>query len=184
GQITGTVKDTSGAVIPQAKVTVTNQGTNITRDTTTTDSGDYTMTFLPVGVYSVTAEKQGFQLAKRSDIQLNVADVIRIDLELAVGATTQTVEVHAPAVALETETAAVSHLVGQRQVVDLPLNGRSFLQLLFLGSGAVETTGEQGQMRKGQGDAISINGSRPTSNNFMLDGTSITDTALNTPSVV
>jgi hypothetical protein len=74
--------------------------------------------------------------------------------------------------------------VSQKQVNDLPLNGRNFLSLLFLGNGAVTTNGEQGGMRQGAGDAISINGSRPTSNNYLLDGTTNTDTSLNTPAVV
>ena len=90
----------------------------------------------------------------------------------------------ASGVALDTETASIGQVVTQRQVNDLPLNGRNFTQLLFIGAGAVETTGEQGQMRQGAGNAISINGSRPTSNNYMLDGTSNTDTALGTPAVI
>src|SRR6202022_79667 len=81
-------------------------------------------------------------------------------------------------------SAAVSQVVSQKQVTELPLNGRNFLSLLFIGNGAVETSGEQGSMRQGAGNAISINGSRPTSNNYMLDGTTNTDTSLNTPAVI
>jgi hypothetical protein len=184
GQITGTVKDTSGAVVPEVKVTLTNQLTGLTRETTTSASGDYVFALLPIGVYSVAAEKPGFQLARRSDIQLNVADVIRVDLELVVGAVTQTVEVQAAAVTLDTETSAVTQLIGQRQVNELPLNGRNFMQFLLLGAGAVSTSGEQGSMRQGKGDAVSINGARPTSLNYMLDGMVNTDVALNTPSVI
>ena len=109
---------------------------------------------------------------------------MRIDLELEVGAVTETVEVRAATVAIDTDTSTVGHMVTTRQVTELPLNGRNFLQLLFLGGGAVETTGEQGTMRQGVGNAISINGARPTSNNYLLDGTANTDTALNTPAVV
>jgi hypothetical protein len=184
GQITGTVKDPSGAVMPGVKVTLTSQLTAMTREVTTSASGDYVFPLLPVGVYSVTAEKQGFQLAKQSDIQLNVADVLRIDLELAVGAMTQTVEVRASALAMDTETSAVTQLIGQRQVNELPLNGRNFTAFLLLGAGAVTTGGEQGAMRQGKGDAISINGARPTSLNYMLDGLVNTDVALNTPAVI
>lgn len=184
GQITGTVKDASGAVMPEAKVTLSNQLTGLSREATTGGSGDYTFTLLPVGVYSVTAEKAGFQLAKQTDIQLNVADVIRIDLQLAVGQVTQTVEVRATAVALDTETSAVSQLIGQRQVNELPLNSRNFVQFLLLGAGAVQTHGEQADMRVGKGDAISINGARPTSLNYTLDGLVNTDVALNTPAVI
>src|SRR5438034_4592612 len=184
GQITGTVKDTSGAVMAGAKVTLTNPQTNQTRETTTSAAGDYVFPLLPVGVYSVTAEQQGFRASKRSDITLNVAQIIRIDLELAVGEVTQTIDVQATTAAIDSETAAVGATVTQRQVTELPLNGRNFLQLLFLGNGAVQTSGEQGIMRQGAGDAISINGSRPTSNNYLLDGTSNTDTALGTPSAI
>jgi hypothetical protein len=135
-------------------------------------------------VYSVTAEKQSFQLAKRTDIPLNVAHVIRVDLELAVGAVTQSIELKSSAVAPETESSAVTQPMGQRQVNELPLNGRNFMNFLLLGAGAVQTTGEQGSMRQGKGDAISIDGARPTSLNHMLDRMVNTDTALNTPSVI
>lgn len=184
GQITGTVRDSSGAVLPNAKVTVTNQGTRVTRDTVSTGSGDYTFTLLPVGTYTVSAEQKGFSKAEQSDIRLNVDQVQRVDLTLSVGATTETVTVQAPAVAVETETSSIGQVVNERQVTQLPLNGRSFLDLLFLGAGAVQTNGEQGSMRAGEGNAISINGSRPTSNNYLLDGIVNTDTALNTPAVV
>jgi hypothetical protein len=184
GQITGTVKDTSGAVVAKVKVTVSNQLTGATRDVATSDSGDYVFPLLPVGVYSVTAELQSFRGAKHTNIQLNVDQVVRIDLELRPGDVSETIDIQAGGVALDSETASIGQVVTQRQVNDLPLNGRNFLQLLFIGAGAVETTGEQGQMRQGTGNAISINGSRPTSNNYMLDGTSNTDTALGTPSVI
>lgn len=184
GQITGTVRDPSGAVMSNVKVSVSSQLTGLNRQAATNTTGDYVVPLLPVGLYSVTAEQAGFRAAKRSDIRLNVDQVVRIDLELEVGAVTETVEVRAASVAIDTETATVGHVVTQRQVTELPLNGRNFLQLLFLGGGAVETTGEQGSMRQGVGNAISINGSRPTSNNYLLDGTANTDTALNTPAVV
>ncbi len=184
GQITGTVKDASGALVPNAKVTLSNQQTGLTRDARTSETGTFTFPLLAVGVYSVSAEQQGFRTAKRSDIQLNVDQVARIDLDLSVGATTETVNVEATAVSIDTENAAVGQVVAQKQISDLPLNGRNFLQLLFIGNGAVTLSGEQGGMRQGVGDAISINGSRPTSNNYMLDGTTNTDTSLNTPAVI
>jgi len=184
GQITGSVRDATGAVIAGVAVTLTNQLTGVSRKTTTNDTGAYTFPLLPVSEYSVTADQKGFRAAKRSDINLNVDQVVRVDLELQVGEVTETVEVKETAVAIDSETAAVGQVVSQKQVTELPLNGRNFLQLLFLGNGAVTTNGEQGSMRQGAGDAISINGSRPTSNNYMLDGTTNTDTSLNTPAVV
>ena len=183
-QVTGTVTDSSGAAMVQVKVTVTNDQIGLTRETRTGDAGNYAFPLLPVGSYSLTAEQPGFRLQKRSDIRLNVDQVVRLDLRMDVGSVTETVDVKAAATFIDTETSAVGQIVTQRQVTDLPLNGRNFLQLLFLGNGAVETNGEQGSMRQGAGNAISINGARPTSNNFLLDGTSNTDTALGTPSAI
>ena len=184
GQITGSVTDSTGAVVPDAKVSLTNQQTGLTRETTSNESGAYTFPTLPVGIYTVSAEKQGFSVVRRTDIQLNVDQVVRIGLQLTVGTTSETVNVQANAIAIDTETAGVGQVVTTRQVTQLPLNGRNFLQLLFLGNGAVETNGEQGTMRQDAGNAISINGSRPTSNNYLLDGTSNTDTALGTPAAI
>ena len=184
GQITGTVQDASGAVLAKVKVTASHQLTNQSRETTTSESGTYVFPLLPIGVYSVTAEHQGFRTAKQSNIQLSVDQVVRVDMDLTVGEVTDVVEVQAGAVTLDTETASMGQIVSQRQVTQLPLNGRNFLQLLFLNGGTVETNGEQGGMRQGAGNAISINGARPTSNNYLIDGTSNTDTALGTPSAI
>ena len=115
---------------------------------------------------------------------LTVDQVQRVDIALDAGNVTETVEVQASAQVLDTGSASVGHTITEKQVTDLPLNGRNFLQLLFLGAGAVETTGEQGGMRQGVGNAISIMGARPTSNNFMIDGTANIDTSLGTPAAV
>ena len=105
-------------------------------------------------------------------------------MQLAPGSVTETVEVVSNALALDTGSASVGHTITEKQVTELPLNGRNFLQLLFLGAGAVEVGGEQGGMRQGVGNAISIMGARPTSNNFMIDGTANIDTSLGTPAAV
>ena len=118
------------------------------------------------------------------NIVLAVAQQARVNVTMKPGAVSETIEVQASAVALDTDSSAVSQLVSQKQVEQLPLNGRNFLSLLFIGAGAVQTNGEQGQMRQGEGNAISINGGRPTSNNYTLDGLVNTDTALNTPAVI
>ncbi len=101
-------------------------------------------------MYSVSAELAGFSVAKQSGIRLNVDQVARIDLALAVGAATETVEVKAATAALDTETATVGQVITEKQITDLPLNGRNFLSLLFLGAGAVETDGEQGDDASGR----------------------------------
>jgi outer membrane receptor protein involved in Fe transport len=184
GQITGTVTDTSGAVMSKVKVTVTNQQTGLTRESTTNDLGAYTVPLLPVGEYMVTAEQAGFKLAVNSGIQLNVDQVQRIDLQLAAGDLSETVEVTANSTAIDSATASIGQVISEKQVTELPLNGRNFIQLLFLGAGAVEAAGEQAAMRQGVGNAISIMGSRPTSNNFMIDGTANVDTSLGTPAAI
>jgi len=185
GEITGTVTDTSGAVVPQVKVTVTNQQTNSTRETITNDAGAYTVTLLPVGVYTISAQKTGFRIAKQTDITLNVAQTIRTDLQLAVGEMTQTVEVTGAGVLLDTDTSAVSQVVNNRQVSELPLNSRNFADFLLLGAGAVDRrNGEQAAMRQDKGGSYSINGARPTSLNYTLAGVINTDVALNTPGAI
>jgi hypothetical protein len=184
GQITGTVFDGTGAIVAAAKVTVTNQGTGLTRETKSNSMGTYSVPLLPVGNYLIAAEKEGFKIAVSSDNELKVDQVLRIDMHVELGAVTETVQVTGRTMALDTENASVGQVVTAKQATELPLNGRNFLQLLFIGAGAVETEGEQGTMRQGAGNAISINGARPTSNNYLLDGTSNTDTALGTPSAI
>jgi hypothetical protein len=184
GQITGAVKDANGAVLAKARVKVNSALTGLTRETITNDEGIYAFPLLPVGVYVVTVESQGFRAAKKANVSINVDQIVRADFDLTVGDVSAVVEVESGAVALDTETSSIGQVVSQRQVTQLPLNGRNFLQLLFLNGGTVETTGEQGTMRQGAGNAISINGARPTSNNYMLDGTSNTDTSLGTPAAI
>ena len=184
GTILGTVTDNSGAVVARANVDVTNLNTNVTKRTVTTSSGDFTLPYLEPGNYRVSVQSQGFQKSVVDNIRLVVGQEARADVILKTGAVTETVEVQATAVALDTDSSAVSQLVSEKQVDELPLNGRNFLNLLFIGAGAVQTVGEQGQMRQGDGNAISINGGRPESNNYTLDGLTNTDTALNTPAVI
>ena len=184
GTILGTVADNSGAVVAKAGVDITNIATGITKHTETTSSGDYTAPYLQPGTYRVTVQAAGFQKSVVDGIALVVAQEARANVALKPGATSETVEVQANAVALETDSSTVSQTVTQQQVNELPLNGRNFLSLLFIGAGAVQTNGEMGQMRQGEGNAISINGSRPESSNYMLDGLANTDTALETPAVI
>jgi len=184
GQITGTIRDATGAVLSKVKVTALNQNTNQSRETVTNESGAYVFPLLPTGIYTVTVEQQGFRTFRRSNIRLNVDQIVRVDADMTIGDVTALVEVQSDIAVLDTETASIGQIVSQRQVTQLPLNGRNFLSLLFLNGGTVETNGEQGGMRQGAGNAISINGARPTSNNYMLDGTSNTDTALGTAAAI
>jgi Carboxypeptidase regulatory-like domain len=184
GSILGTVTDTTGAVVSKATVEVTNVATGVSHQSETGDAGDYTVPALNPGIYKVSVEVAGFGKEVVDNITVAVAQQARVNVALKPGTVAETVEVNAGAVALDTDNSAISQLVSQRQVDQLPLNGRNFLNLLFIGAGAVQTVGEQGQMRQGEGNAISINGGRPESNNYTLDGMSNTDTALNTPAVI
>jgi hypothetical protein len=184
GTILGTVTDSSGAVVGNAEVDVTNVATGVVSHTSTSANGDFSAPNLATRIYSVTVKAQGFQIALADNITLSVAQQARVNVVMKPGQVSETVQVEASSVSLDTDSAAVAQLVSQKQVEQLPLNGRNFLNLLFIGAGAVQTTGEQGQMRQGEGNAISINGGRPTSNNYTLDGLVNTDTALNTPAVI
>lgn len=184
GSILGTVTDSTGAVIPNVKITITNVATNVPYRTVTTTAGDYLAPALIPGTYSVTAEAHGFQRVLTSGIVLTVDQKARVNITMHPGEVSQTVNVAAQAVTLDTDSAALSQLMSQRQVSQLPLNGRNFMQLLQLTAGAVTVGGEQGTMRQGEGNAVSINGGRPEGNNYTLDGLINTDQALVTPAVI
>jgi hypothetical protein len=184
GSILGTVTDQTGAVVPNAKVTITNVATGVNAVTYTSSAGDYNLPALNPGTYQVTIEATGFQKSVTSGIVLTVNQKVRADAAVKPGAVTQTVAITAQAVALDTDSTELANLVSQRQVEDLPLNGRNFIQLLLVGAGAVTVGGEQGTMRQGNGNAISVNGGRPEGNNYTLDGLVNTDAALVTPAIM
>ena len=184
GTILGTVTDSTGAVVPGVAVTVTNTSTNVAFRTVTSSSGDYQAPDRLPGPYSVTAVAKGFQKAVTSGFTLTVDQKVRVNITLKPGEVTETMSVTAQGVALDTDSEALSTLVSQQQVENLPLNGRNFMQLLLVTAGAVTIGGEQGSMRQGEGDAISINGGRPEGNNYTLDGLVNTDPALVTPAVI
>ncbi|HWA96715.1 MAG TPA: carboxypeptidase regulatory-like domain-containing protein [Terracidiphilus sp.] len=184
GTVLGTVTDSTGAIVPNAKVTITNTETNVQFHAVTSSAGDYNAPSLNPGTYIVSAEAKGFQKTVTSPFTLTVNQRARVDLALKIGAVTQTVDVSAQGVSLDTDSAALSNLISQKQVENLPLNGRNFMQLLLVGAGAVTVGGEQGTMRQGEGNAISVNGGRPEGNNYTLDGLVNTDAALVTPAVM
>jgi hypothetical protein len=181
GSITGRLMDESGAVVAGANVTVTEIGTGATRTLMTNSAGDYTATLLKPGIYSVSAAMTGFKTEVRTGIVVQVDQTVRTDFTLTIGSTTERVEVTANALALDTDSATIGQVIDRKQVNDLPLNGRNFVNLLFLNPAAVSTGGEQSTFRYGVGDAISIGGGVSASNVFLLDGTMVTDTAYDTP---
>src|SRR5579859_3075835 len=184
GTVLGTVTDSTGAIVANAKVTVINTGTNVPFRTTTSSAGDYNAPSLNPGSYKVAVEAAGFQKSVTNAFTLTVDQRVRVDVALKPGAVSETLEVTAQAVTLDTDSTALSQLVSQQQVEELPLNGRNFMQLLLVGAGAVTVGGEQGTMRQGEGDAISVNGGRPEGNNYTLDGLVNPDPALVAPAVI
>jgi len=141
GTILGTVTDNSGAVVPNATVDVTNTATNVNNHVQTSASGDYTVAYLQPGTYRVTVQASGFQKSVIADVTLQVAQQARVNAVMKPGAVSQTVEVQASAVALDTDTAAVTQTVTPTQIEQLPVENRNFVSLLFIGAGAVQTTG-------------------------------------------
>jgi hypothetical protein len=167
GSIVGTVTDVSSAAVPGASVTVTNVDTNTTTKTPTDSSGNYVVTPLPVGNYSVAVEAQGFKRSVRSGIPVNVQDRVGVNFVLEVGQLTETVEVAASAPALQTDTSYLGQVVDSQKIVDLPLNGRFFTRLAVLTAGAVPTAPGARDERTG---GFSANGVRPYQNSYLLDG--------------
>ena len=130
--IVGRVTDDSGAVVPGAKITITNTGTNEIRSVIVGDNGEYSIPQLAPGNYSLTAEYAGFNTAVRSGIVLETNQQARFDISLKVGALTEEVQVSAAAPLVASENAALGNVVDQKKIVELPLNGRDYLQLAFL----------------------------------------------------
>ncbi len=178
--IEGTIQDKSGAVIPGVLVTVRNQETGVARTVTTDDHGYYRVLSLPVGPYDVSAEKDGFRRNLQTGIHLVVGQVAIVNLELEVGEVQQEVMVTGEAPLVNTTTASTSGLVGEQQVKDLPLNGRSFDNLITLNPG---TTSNQTGLRtpgtgKVPGNLFNIYGRRSEENLFLLNGIEYTSASL------
>lgn len=168
--VIGTVRDTSNAIVPDAKVTLTNVGTNIAVEKTTNEDGNFEFLSIRPGTYLVTAEKTGFALALVENVQVQVGARLRVDLQMAVGQLTERVEVAAGSPLIETDTSARGQVITGDQTRALPLNGREYSSLALLTTGVKQggsslTTGNT--PREG---AFNVNGLRSTFNNFMIDG--------------
>jgi hypothetical protein len=142
-QITGTVIDSSGAVVPDAKITVTQTQTGLQRSTTSGSEGTYTIPQLPVGPYTLNVEKSGFKKYVQTGISLQVGDQPRISIALQVGEVTEAVQVTADAEMVQPTQTAMATVIDQRRITDLPLNGRQATQLIIL-AGAASASGTEG----------------------------------------
>lgn len=172
GSIRGSITDPSGAVVQTANVTAKQTETGLTRSVTSGRDGTFVLVELPVGHYSVEVTAKGFQKYLQTGISLNVNETPNVPVKLRVGAESQQVEVMSDAQLVQTTVTSLGVAVLERELLDLPLDGRNFSQLGLLQPGVVPLTAglreAGGALRDGQ--AYSVNGQRPESNNFLIDG--------------
>ena len=173
GTILGQVADPSGAAIIAADVTAKNSGTGVMRETATDETGFYIFNALPTGTYQVTVTFEGFSAYSRSEVEVRVAQNSRVDVEMTVGSVTETVEVAADAIRVDTRETMLGATMDNDRVQNLPLNGRNVLQLATLlpgvGRSVLRTTIPDGR----GGNTFSVSGSRINENNVLLDGASL-----------
>jgi hypothetical protein len=181
--ISGRVTDPTGSVVSGATVTANNLETQAVRSTVTNEAGRYSILYLPVGVYEVGISKQGFQVGVRSGIHLAVGQEAVVDMALRLGQVTEQVKVTEDAPVVSVTSADISGLVAEQQVKDLPLNGRSYDELMTLNPGVVnftwEKTGGTGISNSTTGNMFSVAGNRPQQNLFLLNGVEFTGAAEN-----
>ena len=181
--ITGTVKDSTGAAVPNAKVSVRNEGTGVNRDTTTSENGSYSVTNIPSGKYSVSIEAQGFKKYVSTGNQLDANVPLGVEVSLEVGQISDTINVTAEASRIQTESSTLGLTVDARQVRDLMLNGRNPVLLAALKPG-VRSSASLANFNFNLTDGgFSMNGSRPNDNVFFYDGAVATRTRSNGTSV-
>jgi hypothetical protein len=171
--IVGTVTDSSGAVMPDVKVRVSNAERGFVREVASNSAGEYTAARIPIGNYTVTAEVTGFQRLLRSGIALTAGQTQRVDLALTVGQLTQEIQVQGNVARVETENATVSDVVTSKQIQNLTLNGLNFGTLTFLTPGAVQDNGYSEAQQLGHSGAevgVAYNGNRIEYSNLELDG--------------
>ncbi|HEY1464131.1 MAG TPA: TonB-dependent receptor [Terriglobales bacterium] len=171
GSIRGTVTDQSGAIVVGADVSARNVANGAVRDTTTNDSGAYSINELQAGVYELSIKKANFKAYLVSKLELTVAQVLSVNATLDTGGEEQTIEVRGDKISdIDLETSQVSNLVDQRKMIDLPLITRDPYSLVLLSPGTMQTNTSLG--------GFSVNGSRERNNNFMLDGSDNNDTSV------
>jgi hypothetical protein len=173
GSVSGTVKDASGAIVPQVKLTLTSTTTNAQMSTATNPQGEFQFLQLPPTTYRLTAEAQGFKKTTVPEVLVQVDQITHVELVLEIGNVTETVQVEAAAPLLETDKTTLSSVVDSANIASLPLNGRQAMDLALITPGVVPTaTGTQ---------VLSFNvaGARAQSNTYLLDGVSNMDTQVN-----
>ena len=168
--ITGNVEDATGAVVREATITVRSQETGATRTVTTDESGLYRVLSLPLGPQELKAEKQGFKSVVRTGVSLEVGQEAVVNFRLEVGEFVQKISVSEEAPVVNVTTASVSGMVDERQIKELPLNGRSFDDLIALNPGAINYTAKSPNTSTSNGNTFSVAGRRTSENLFLLNG--------------
>ncbi len=163
GTLEGRVTDASGAIVPDAKVTITSNQTNTSSELASNSAGSFVKPFLQPGLYSVTVEKQGFKRYIEKEVRVNVQQTVSLEIVLPVGETATTLEVSASSAQLSTASSTVSTVIGNKAIMDLPLNGRNPFALASLSPGVIP----------GGGSTPWISGGRNASSEITIDGTSV-----------
>src|SRR3982750_3212762 len=184
GTITGEVKDSTGAIVPGATVTVTNKGTNATRTTSSNEVGLFEFPALPPGEYTVKTKIDGFKTTSR-DLELQVQQTARVDFTLQLGTISEMATVTGVSPLVETSNATIGTVIENRRIVELPLNGRNYLDLVKLSPNVSAEFADAGQAGTRQGGTrsnqqLSISGQRREFNYYTLDGVDNTDVNFNT----
>jgi hypothetical protein len=180
--IVGDATDSSGAAVPGVTVTVIHEGTGVERQVQTNEAGQYRVTPLNPGTYTIQIESAGFKRQVRSGVVLEVSAVLEVDFTLQVGEVTETIEVTAVTPALQTEEASVGNVVNSAELERLPVNQRNYTRLILLMSGTSSVTRSQSRGTGQSGTGLfSVNGGRPQDNNFTLDGVDSNMMMMNSP---
>ena len=185
GRVTGRVADPTGAVISGVTVTLVNEGTGVSRDTKTSDSGDFTFVEVVPGNYRLESAQEGFKRDVHRSVTLEVNQVLTLNVTLQPGGSMETVEVTSEAPLVDTTSTQLGAVVGDRAVSQLPLNSRDTYQFLQLQPGVMSTVGSSNSIVYGSNNAgaVSVNGGRGRSNNFSVNGGDANDQFVNLPTV-
>ncbi|MGH9532463.1 MAG: carboxypeptidase regulatory-like domain-containing protein [Terriglobales bacterium] len=181
GTLRGTVKDPSDAVVPNAKVTATQQATKVTRSANTDAAGSFVFPVLPVGAYDLEVEATGFKKYLQKDINVDIGRVVLVEAKLTVGTTGEVVEVGAAPPLVETTNTQLGAVVNERAVTNLPLSARDTYQLLQLQPGVQSNVGQDLFYGTEKPGVVSVNGGRGRANNFTVNGGDANDSFVNQP---
>jgi len=176
GSFRGSVTDPSGAAIAAATVSARNEATGIVQEVSSDESGAYTLAHLAPGMYTVTATKQGFKTLSKPGLELLVDQQISLNFALVIGAASETITVTSTTPVLQVHSVDTGQVIETKEILDLPLDGRNFLDLAFLTAGVVHGAG-------GNADNIAVNGQREFANSIVLNGIEVTGNRNNDASV-